>query len=86
MRKKRKPFEIKIENDIMPPPDVKQGRMQKYPFAYMKINQSFVVPLKERYHVSNSIYAFVKRNPEYRFITRKDGEFCRVWRVELKNK
>lgn len=68
---------IKIDKGVkLPPPSDRQG---KYPWDKMKVGDSFVVPYTPSIRACAS-YAGHKRG--WRFISRKNGNTVRVWRVK----
>ena len=68
-----------IENNVEIP-EPKRYRNSKYPFDQMEIGQSFKVEGK---NPSSAVSQQNKRNPEKRFIVRREGCGFRVWRVEV---
>ena len=68
-----------IENGVKIP-ELKQSRKGKYPFDLMEVGQSFKVEGK---NPSSAVSQRNKRNPEKRFIVRREGDDFRVWRVEF---
>lgn len=52
----------------------------KYPFRDMKVGDSFVVADGGK-SVAIAASAFSRRNPEYRFTARKEGDAIRIWRI-----
>ena len=63
-------------------PEQKRFRNSKYPFDQMEVGQSFKVEGKNP-NPSSAVSQQNKRNPEKRFIVRREGENFRVWRVEV---
>ena len=68
-----------IENDVKIP-ELTHSRKSKYPFDLMEVGQSFKVEGK---NPSSAVSQQNKRNPEKRFIVRREGDDFRVWRVEV---
>ena len=71
---------FKIEDHI--PAPTRGYVMEKYPFADMKIGNSFVVDT-----VSSSVHAaacaYVKREKlDWKFVSRRIGDKRRIWRVK----
>jgi hypothetical protein len=56
----------------------------KYPFRAMRIGDSFFAAGIKQSGISSVLYAFSKRNPEFRFTVRKEGDGVRVWRIAPK--
>lgn len=52
----------------------------KYPFRDMKVADSFVVADGGK-GVAVAASAFARRNHEYKFVTRKEGDGVRIWRI-----
>jgi len=71
-----------IDSNIPLPSARGMGR-RKYPFADLKLGQSFAVDIADRYRLNNSACGFKRAHPEYDFTVRdmKDGT-ARVWRVK----
>ena len=57
------------------------GSNKKYPFKEMKVGQSFFVDVENAQKVQGAAHQFAKKHPEYKFLTRREGEGRRVWRV-----
>ena len=68
-----------IENNVEIP-ELKRFRYYKYPFDLMEVGQSFKVEGK---NPSSAVSQQNKRNPEKRFIVRREGDDFRVWRVAV---
>ena len=68
---------IKIDKDI-PIPETNTGG--KYPFKYMKVGDSFTVPI-ESYNKTNSAVSRWKKGTSWRFTMRNLKTEVRVWRV-----
>lgn len=61
-------------------PPARRGPPPKYPFADLKVGQSFATKVpRERVGPAAAMYA--RRNGG-KFAVRKDGETLRVWRTE----
>lgn len=78
----------KIEDGIEIPSEIQPGRGPKYPFDSMKVGQSFAIPIAEfcsassaRTSVMAAANRYVKGKAK-KFISRKTGDFIRVWRTE----
>ncbi len=68
------PGEIVIERGIPLP---KNNRWKRYPFAEMKVGDSFFVPSKKS---CNAGFYYGKRH-NMKFTVRQENGGCRVWRV-----
>ena len=68
-----------IENDVKIP-ELTTSRKSKYPFSQMEVGQSFKVVGK---NPASAVSQRNKRNPEKKFIVRREGDDFRVWRVEV---
>lgn len=67
----------KIESGIpLPPRDT--GRKRKYPFGDMNVGDSMLMP-KGSLH---SAWRYARVHPGFRFASRREGEYIRVWRIE----
>lgn len=74
--------EFKIEKGI---PQPARNGCTKYPLRQMKVGESFFVGESTNASVVRSnIALFSKRNPDYKFSTRKEGTGIRVWRIAAK--
>lgn len=78
--------ELKIENGITIPPIRKGGSRanNSYPFADMRIGQSFTLKgpgPKMSKRLSVAAWAFRQTNPDYFFVVRSYAGFARLWRV-----
>lgn len=73
---------FKIESNV-PPPSGDSGRPAKYPWAEMKVGDSFrfdgAPGVRDR--ISASSRAFAKRNAGVAFVTRREGDGYRIWRI-----
>lgn len=76
---------IKIDKHI-PPPAGHSGPVTKYPWADMKVGDSFFLTgsMGVRDRLSASSRAFAKRHAGFAFTMRKEGAGYRVWRVAVK--
>jgi hypothetical protein len=72
-----------IEKGI-PAPDLRlvRKKLAKYPFAKMRVGDSFFSILDSTKRISPSIAAFYKKNPTKRFTCRKVEGGTRVWRIK----
>lgn len=71
---------MKIDKDIPSPARKKGiGRRLKYPYDRLEINDSFYA--ENGISVKVSVCSYNKRHPETEFITAKEGDGVRVWRV-----
>lgn len=77
--------EFKIECGVPIPPRItgsaKRG-MSKYPFAMMKIGDSFHMLCKPGAAASNIVRWRKANGSPFKFITRRVGDGYRVWRIE----
>jgi hypothetical protein len=83
---------IKLES--IPLPDSAVGARSKYPFADMKVGESFeIIGDKMLQNIRNAAGKFATNHKEYRFATRTTGErvvdgqtvkVYRCWRIEVK--
>ncbi len=69
---------IKIDKNVPIPPIVRPGRKPKYPFREMEVSDSFFVAGK----IANQIVQCATRCRPKKFVTRKEKNGVRVWRVE----
>ena len=69
---------IKIQSNVPVAPPVGRGRKAKYPFASMKVKDSFFT---EEVNARLSAYAYGKRH-DMTFTTRAEGSGIRIWRTE----
>ena len=72
-----------IEKGI-PAPDLRlvRKKLAKYPFAKMKVGDSFFSSVDSCRRISPSIAIFYKTNPNKRFTTRTVEGGTRVWRIK----
>lgn len=75
--------EFKIEKGI-PQPARSGGRYSKYPFREMKVGDSFLAETSDASVIRSNVAVFSRRNPGYKFSTRKEGTGIRVWRIAAK--
>ena len=72
-----------IENGI-PAPSLR-GRPAKFPLLTMNVGDSFAAPIAEtndvRCAVQNLRHRSLPEHRERKFVTRRDGQFIRCWRV-----
>lgn len=75
--------EFKIEKDV-PMPKVYNGRTCRYPFAEMRIGDSFFVAesVATSNSVGSSVHYFRKKNKSVKFAVRREQGGCRVWRTK----
>lgn len=68
-------------------PGRKGGRSgSKYPFAQMRVGQSFLVGSGVKVStIRSAIGAFSKGNPDLKFAVRETEDGVRVWRIEAKS-
>lgn len=72
---------FKIDKDIPLPAHGHGGnRHSKYPFAQMSVGDSFFAPATSK-AVHAAATNFAKRNPGFKFTTRKEGDGTRIWRI-----
>ena len=69
--------ELVVEKVNLPKPRV----VYAYPYEDMEVGDSFVVPVSHRQQVYNANCRATKRLG-YKFTSRTEGEFVRVWRTE----
>ena len=70
---------IKIEDGIaLTKRSIK--RASKYPFAKMEVGQSFYV--EQNNSPSSAVTSFCRKNAGYKFVTRREKDGFRVWRIE----
>lgn len=70
-----------IESNI-PAPTSRHSGWSKYPYAQMKVGDSFAVDGASRDLVANSACAFVRRHQKkWRFSVRKTSTGYRCWRI-----
>ena len=55
-------------------------RASKYPFAQMEVGQSFYV--EQSNSPSSAVTSFCRKNAGYKFVTRREKDGFRVWRIE----
>lgn len=70
---------IKIERCIPPPPIRKQPRI--LPFNRLRIGESFFVKMSKNYLYYRA-RQYSQRNPDYKFVVRREDNGARVWRIE----
>lgn len=77
---------FKIEKNV-PLSEAAQRKYKRWPFAEMKIGDSFYLSLKDAGQngvvVRPAASYFGIRNRDYKFTVRKDGEGYRVWRIAV---
>ena len=56
------------------------NRESKYPFAQMEVGQSFYV--EQSSSPSSAATSFCRKNAGYKFVTRREKDGFRVWRIE----
>lgn len=70
-----------IDDNVEIPP--KRNRStKKYPWAEMKIGQSFFVPNKSQASLSATAIGYSYRHPGLKFTTAKENDGVRCWRIE----
>lgn len=75
------PAEIEIESNVPVPPPTRKDAKQ-YPFADMKIGDSFVVLKKDGGAARARAYKYGADHPGFKFTAREVPEGCRIWRIE----
>lgn len=72
-----------VETDVPIPPGGRERGASKYPFASMKIGDSFPVQDDEwiKRRVATSVSRWNRDNPSTKFIMRKTDNGARVWRI-----
>ena len=74
--------DYKIESDV-PVPENTSGRSSKYPWADMKIGDSFAFDKGSLQSLRNSAWSYTKRHNGVRFVFRQMGtDMWRCWKVE----
>jgi len=74
---------FKIDKNIDMPALERRGRKSLYPFAEMEKGDSFFVEGKLPGQMASVAYNWSKRHsPEAKFVIKKEGLGCRVWRFE----
>ena len=58
----------------------KVGRPAEYPFMDLDVGESVLLPKKRRSLFSSALQ-YASKKTGWRFVTRKEGDGCRVWRV-----
>jgi hypothetical protein len=72
---------IKIEKKI-PIPSRRQGRNNLYPFASMKVGDSFEVKVNDRTSLGNAARQWAAREKNgFKFTTSAMGDKIRIWRI-----
>ena len=71
----------KVQRNVPIPPS-KRGRASFYQFENLKIGESMLYPDRTVSQVNSAYQQFKKKNQDYKLIIRKEGEGCRIWRVE----
>ena len=72
---------IKIDKKVPMPAITNRGRPAKYPWAEMKVGDSFFLKLSKAASVNSMIYSAGKKHC-VRFSARKEGAGYRIWRTE----
>lgn len=74
---------IEIEKNVALPERKGPGRPSEFPYRSMEIGDSFYVPgLKRLSYVRTRASVVWRESTGFRFSVRKEGDGCRVWRVE----
>lgn len=73
-------MEIKIETKVPVPANYNGGR-GKYPFAKMKIGESFYVATKDCPGVRSSANQYHQIHKDFTFTVRAEKDGYRVWRI-----
>lgn len=69
-----------IDSHVPVPADAAPGSQKKYPLREMEVGQSFAAPFEDRAAVSSAMFkATIKGVRQY--ISRREGDKIRVWRV-----
>lgn len=76
------PDPFKIEKHVPMPEERHAGNFSKYPFRNMKVGDSFLTPMVEKYEIKRAVQNanFTKRHG--RFTYRQEANGVRVWRVK----
>ena len=69
-----------IVSDI--PPPAPNDYLRRYPFAAMQPGESFTVPVAVAHSARVALQRHKAKHPERQFVTRIEGERCRIWRVK----
>ena len=72
---------FEIEDNVEIPPRCGRSK-SKYPWAKMKVGQSFFVPDGSQPSLSATAIGYSYRHPEMKFTTAKEAGGVRVWRIE----
>lgn len=72
---------IKVDKGVPLPELQGWGKSPKYPWASMKVGDSFFVPGKAQNAVSSCVGGHMRRHPGEHYTTRKEGDGVRVWRI-----
>ena len=73
-------IEIEIEKNVPAPNQRGKGRPKKYPWAKMQPGDSFFL-VGARVAPMGSVAKWKIEHPEQKFVTRKESDGIRVWRI-----
>ena len=73
--------EFKIEKGV---PKPARAGYSKYPLRKMEVGDSFFIETGDPSVIRSNVTIFSKRNPGYKFSTRKEGTGIRIWRIAAK--
>ena len=65
---------FKIETNVPIPPEEEH---QKYPFSEMKVGESIVFSIEQKYRLQSAASNHKKRNPDFNYMIRG----FRMWRI-----
>ena len=72
---------ISIESNVPIPANATCRQRTHYPWAKMKVGDSFQFPITKRHSVSSSASYFASKNPGFHWRIAAGEEYGRVWRV-----
>ena len=73
---------IKIQQGIPLQPKQRKGVNTKYPFAQLKLGDSFALPRKFASALGQATAKARKQHPRMKLVMRTNGKYARVWRVK----
>jgi hypothetical protein len=72
---------MNIEQGVPIPPS--HSSMVRYPFAEMKVGESFTLPKGQQRKLRVAASHFKGRNPGWDYVTRIEGDQVRLWRITV---
>ncbi len=63
--------------------DIPVPTYRKWPFKKMEIGQSYLLTKEESISGRAAAFSLATRDRRYKFLTRKEGDGVRVWRINL---